>query len=249
MRRQGQVGGFLVLSSFQSTRGGWIMEYIRSEGDFARRGPRISPTKHAVKRSLDIVFSLVLLFLLAPLMAIIALLIMWRDGGGAIFAHERVGRGGDRFGCLKFRTMVKDADVQLARLLRDDPSVRAEWDANQKLKDDPRILKGIGHVLRATSLDELPQLWNVLMGHMSLVGPRPVVEAELQRYGTACSLYLSVRPGLTGPWQIGERSNGSYDSRVSEDSAYIQNWTLSQDVAIIFRTAMMVLRGRAPGAY
>lgn len=225
------------------------MEYVRTEGEYGRHAPRSSSLKFASKRGLDIVFAAVLLTLLAPLMALIAALIMWRDGGGAIFAHQRVGRNGDRFGCLKFRTMVKDADVQLARVLREDAAARAEWESSQKLKNDPRILPGIGHVLRATSLDELPQLWNVLTGQMSLVGPRPVVEDELQRYGAACSLYLSVRPGLTGPWQIGERSNGSYDSRVNEDSAYIQNWTLTQDLSIIFRTAMIVLRGRAPGAY
>ncbi|CTQ32695.1 sugar transferase [Jannaschia rubra] len=211
--------------------------------------PVTSPGKRAVKRSIDVFVASALLILLAPLMALIAMLIAWRDGGGVVYAHQRIGRDGIPFGCLKFRTMVRDADVQLARLLRDDPDAREEWAESQKLRNDPRILKGIGHVLRATSLDELPQLWNVLTGQMSLVGPRPVVEDELRRYGPARSLYLSVRPGLTGPWQIGARSDGTYDARVREDSDYVRNWTLSQDLAIIMRTALIVLRGRAPGAY
>jgi Undecaprenyl-phosphate galactose phosphotransferase WbaP len=199
-----------------------------------------------LKRALDILGAGALLLLAAPAFALLALLIR-ADGGPAFYAHERVGRGGRRFGCLKFRSMVTDSQVRLAALLDADPAARAEWEATRKLKDDPRVTR-TGRFLRATSLDELPQLINVLRGEMSLVGPRPVVAAELAaHYGAAADHYLSVRPGITGLWQISGRSETSYDTRVALDTQYATNLSVWTDLGILLRTPVVVLSRR--GAY
>jgi undecaprenyl-phosphate galactose phosphotransferase len=150
------------------------------------------------------------------------------------------------FGCLKFRTMVPDADGVLRRLLEVDPRARAEWERDFKLKDDPRITP-IGDFLRRTSLDELPQLWNVLKGEMSLVGPRPIIEEEVERYGDQVGYYLETRPGITGLWQISGRNNIGYDDRVALDSWYVRNWSIWYDLVILVKTIAVVLRGK--GAY
>lgn len=227
-----------------------MFHHGESPAELGMAAPDTVFLKSAAKRGIDIIVSSFLLLLTAPLMALIALLIYLRDGSGIIYPHERVGQNGVHFPCYKFRTMVKDADVRLTALLASDPGARREWEESRKLQADPRILQGIGHVLRGSSLDELPQLWNVLRGDMSLVGPRPVVKAELEMYyGAAAALYASVRPGMTGPWQIGDRSDGTYESRVRDDAAYVRNWTLINDLAIILKTAGIVLRGRSPGAY
>ena len=179
-----------------------------------------------------------MLVFLAPLLGVIALLV--RSGGApVVFAHTRVGRHGRLFQCLKFRTMVPDARTVLNRLLASDPEARAEWERSYKLKDDPRIT-AFGAFLRKTSLDELPQLWNVLRGDMSLVGPRPVVADEIERYGDAKAYYYEVRPGLTGLWQISGRSDLDYDRRISLDTWYVRNWTLWYDVLILFKTLLTV---------
>jgi undecaprenyl-phosphate galactose phosphotransferase len=212
---------------------------LTARNNLARPIPRV------LKRLFDIVGSLALLVLLAPLLAYLS----WRirqTGGAAIFSHARVGRYGQMFGCLKFRTMVPDAGGVLKQLLDTSPGVRAEWDRDFKLKDDPRITP-IGAFLRGTSLDELPQLWNVLKGEMSLVGPRPIIEAELERYGDQVGYYLETRPGITGLWQISGRNNTSYDDRVALDSWYVRNWSLWYDLVILVKTINVVLRGR--GAY
>jgi lipopolysaccharide/colanic/teichoic acid biosynthesis glycosyltransferase len=195
---------------------------------------------------MDIVGSLALLLLTAPIFLAIVLLARLR-GESAFYVHERIGRGGVSFGCLKFRTMVPDAERRLAELLARDPAARAEWQATRKLKSDPRVTRR-GRVLRTTSLDELPQLINVLKGEMSLVGPRPVVQAELETlYGPTAPLYLSVRPGLTGLWQVSGRSDADYDGRVALDAAYVRNPSLFTDIVILLRTVGAVLRRR--GAY
>jgi undecaprenyl-phosphate galactose phosphotransferase len=203
------------------------------------------PVPRFLKRVFDIGGSLALLVLLAPLFAYL----VWKirlTGGAAIFSHLRVGRYGGPFGCLKFRTMVVDAEDALRRILETHPEARAEWERDFKLKDDPRITQ-IGEFLRRTSLDELPQLWNVLKGDMSLVGPRPVIEEELQRYGDQVGYYLETRPGITGLWQISGRNDTGYEDRVALDSWYVRNWSLWYDLVILAKTVSVVLR--AKGAY
>ncbi|WP_237216611.1 sugar transferase [Falsiroseomonas oryziterrae] len=200
----------------------------------------------AAKRALDILGAGALLLLALPAFLIIAALVRM-DGGRVFYAHERIGRGGRAFGCLKFRSMVADADKRLAALLERDPAARAEWDSTRKLKNDPRVT-WVGRFLRASSLDELPQLINVLRGDMSLVGPRPVQASELAAYyGPAAQHYMTVRPGITGPWQISGRSDTSYAQRVALDVAYVTRPSLLNDIRILLRTPMAVLARR--GAY
>ena len=195
------------------------------------------------KRALDIIGAGVGLLLLAPFFLIVALMVR-ADGGPAFFAHQRVGRGGKLFGCLKFRSMVIDSQARLETLLANDPAARAEWEATRKLKNDPRITR-IGRFLRSTSLDELPQLINVLRGEMSLVGPRPVQEAEIDRYyGASAAHYMAVRPGITGLWQVSGRSETSYESRVALDVAYVSRPSLLADFSILLRTPIAVLSRR-----
>ena len=195
------------------------------------------------KRALDIIGAGLGLVLLSPFFLIVALMVR-ADGGPAFFAHQRVGRGGKLFGCLKFRSMVIDSQARLEALLASDPAARAEWEATRKLKNDPRITP-IGRFLRSTSLDELPQLINVLRGEMSLVGPRPVQEAEIDRYyGASAAHYMAVRPGITGLWQVSGRSETSYESRVALDVAYVSRPSLLADLSILLRTPVAVVSRR-----
>lgn len=208
----------------------------------AIRAPALSRSAvaGAAKRMLDVAGALALLIALAPAFLLIALLVS-RDGGPVFFAHPRVGRGGALFGCLKFRSMVIDSEARLRAHLAADAAARAEWEATRKLKNDPRVTR-IGRFLRATSLDELPQVLNVLRGEMSLVGPRPVQQAELERfYGAAAAYYMAVRPGITGLWQVSGRSETSYAQRVALDVAYVATGTFWQDVRILLRTPVAVL--------
>lgn len=191
------------------------------------------------KRMLDVSGALLLAMVFLPIILVVALGV-WRTGAPILFAHRRVGRHGAEFRCLKFSSMVPDAEARLQELLARDPVARQQWEENHKLDDDPRITR-FGHFLRKSSMDELPQLWNVLMGEMSLVGPRPITAEELSRYGEACKDYLSLRPGLTGRWQVGGRNEVSYDERVAIDRAYASEVGLRTDVAILFRTAGVVL--------
>lgn len=195
------------------------------------------------KRFFDIFASLLLLVSLFPLMIIILFCVML-DGGPGLFGHQRIGRRGMRFKCLKFRTMRVDGDAMLAEFLARDPIAREEWNSNRKLKHDPRVTS-FGRILRSTSLDELPQLFNVLRGDMSLVGPRPVTQNELDLYyepNSARLAYLSVRPGITGPWQVGGRSELSYPIRVALDHKYAEQQSLRADILILFRTINVVMR-------
>jgi undecaprenyl-phosphate galactose phosphotransferase len=214
---------------------------MRIHNNLARPWPQL------VKRAFDLLAASALLLFLAPLLALVALRIRLVDGGGVIFAHTRVGRHGRLFPCYKFRTMVANSAEVLAELLARDPAARAEWAKDRKLRHDPRIT-AIGRFLRKTSLDELPQLLNVVRGEMSLVGPRPVVPDELELYGEARIYYLQVRPGLTGLWQISGRNDVDYERRVSLDAWYVRNWTLWYDILILFRT-LLVVPGRGNGAY
>lgn len=188
----------------------------------------------------DVVLCIILLVVLAPVMLGISLLVAL-DGGPVFYTHKRVGKGGQRFYCLKFRSMVRNSDDALAKCLATDSRARDEWDRFQKITNDPRITR-VGRFLRATSLDELPQLFNVLRLQMSLVGPRPIVENEVPRYGRNITYYLRTRPGVTGLWQVSGRSNTSYSRRVALDSWYVKNWGFWRDFAILVRTVSVVLR-------
>lgn len=212
---------------------------LRVSNNLAKRSSRI------LKRVFDIVVASLLLLFLAPVFALLCWMVK-RDGGNAIYGHERIGHEGKKFKCLKFRSMVTNSQEVLQNLLATSEEARAEWERDFKLKKDPRITR-IGHFLRKTSLDELPQLWNVIRGEMSLVGPRPVIEAELERYAGDVDYYLMAKPGMTGLWQVSGRNDIDYDTRVYFDSWYVKNWALWTDIAILFKTAGVVLR--RDGAY
>lgn len=192
------------------------------------------------KRAFDIVASLVMLVLVLPLIAVLMLLAA-ADGGPPIFAHSRVGRGGRSFRCLKIRTMVVDAEARLAQILAEDPRAAAEWRHGFKLQRDSRVT-ALGRILRRTSLDELPQLWNVLRGDMSLVGPRPVTAEEFLCYGPSADRYTAMRPGLTGLWQVSGRNEVSFAERVAFDCEYAERISLRADLSILLRTVPAVLR-------
>ena len=196
-----------------------------------------------VKRCMDVGVALLAIVALAPLMVAIAVLIRRGDGGPALFRQIRVGKDGRRFACWKFRSMVRDAEAALQRHLAARPDAAREWAESRKLVNDPRVTP-LGDFLRRSSLDELPQLFNVLRGDMSLVGPRPIVPAECARYGDDLKFYLAARPGITGLWQVSGRSDCSYPERVALDVAYAQNWRLSTDLVIVFRTVPAVLLRR-----
>ncbi|WP_241491876.1 sugar transferase [Sphingomonas endophytica] len=197
-------------------------------------------------RALDVTLAVIALIVLAPLMLIIAAVIYVLDPGPVIFAHQRIGRGGRSFPCLKFRSMVTDADARLRQLLESSAEAREEWERDHKLRDDPRVI-GIGRFLRKTSLDELPQLWNVVRGDMSLVGPRPIVVGEISRYGRYFEHYCAVRPGITGLWQVGGRNDVSYRRRVAYDVTYSRLRSCAMNVKIIAYTVPSVLFQR--GSY
>jgi exopolysaccharide production protein ExoY len=205
----------------------------------------LPPPGETAKRLLDVVGALTLAILLSPLLLVVGLMLA-HDRGPIIYSHSRTGRYGKTFGCLKFRTMVPNADEVLRDLLHQDPQRKQEWMRDQKLQDDPRVT-AIGRFLRRTSLDELPQLWNVVKGDMSLVGPRPVVRDEWQRYGRRIHTFLAAKPGVTGLWQVMGRSDSCYRRRVALDSYYVRKRSLLLDVVILLRTVKVVLRGR--GAY
>ena len=197
------------------------------------------------KRLFDTALAALLIVLLSPFMLFIALALKL-EGGSVFFSHSRVGKKGKRFNCHKFRSMVPHADQAFQNLLDSNPALQAQWDKEHKLKDDPRI-SPLGAFLRRTSMDELPQLFNVLKSEMSLVGPRPIVEEELEKYGLEKSYYLMVRPGMTGLWQVSGRNDVDYDTRVYLDAWYVKNWSLWYDLAILVKTFKVVLWRR--GAY
>jgi len=204
-----------------------------------------NPLHRISKRAFDIFGSISLLLLLSPLFALLAYKVS-KDGGKPFFGHVRVGQNDKPFECYKFRSMVVNAHEVLEHLLANDPAAKAEWDQDFKLKNDPRVSK-LGAFIRRTSLDELPQLFNVLKGEMSLVGPRPVVQAELERYGEDVDYYLMSKPGMTGLWQVSGRNDVDYATRVYLDSWYVKNWSLWSDIAILFKTISVVTK--RSGAY
>lgn len=198
-----------------------------------------------LKRSFDVIGSLAIITVLSPLLIYISQKVK-KDGGPAIYGHERIGKGGKPFKCLKFRSMVINSKEVLDDLLEKDMDAKREWDSTFKLKNDPRVTK-IGSFLRRTSLDELPQLFNVLKGEMSLVGPRPIITAELARYNEEVDYYLLSKPGMTGLWQVSGRSDVDYETRVYLDAWYVKNWSMWNDIAILFKTVGVVLK--KDGAY
>ncbi len=221
---------------------------LRWEEAPAQSREQLAPPLYApTKRILDVLAAIVLAVVFSPLMlAIVIIALFRRESGSIIYKHRRIGQDGHAFDCLKFRTMVPNAEQVLRELLERDPAVRAEWARDHKLRCDPRVTR-LGRFLRRTSLDELPQLWNVLRGEMSLVGPRPVVREELLRYGRNVRAYLSAKPGITGLWQVKGRNDTDYRRRVVLDAYYVRNQSLLLDLYILFRTTRVVLGGS--GAY
>jgi Undecaprenyl-phosphate galactose phosphotransferase WbaP len=201
-----------------------------------------APLNRVLKSAFDQIAAAALVILFAPLLTSLAVLVRM-DGGPALYRHWRVGSGGRMFACIKFRTMVTDAEQRLRQVLEADPAAAAEWAADHKLTNDPRVTP-IGLFLRRSSLDELPQLLNVLRGEMSLVGPRPIVQAEVERYGFHINYYYEAKPGLTGLWQVSGRNDTGYARRVRLDVWYVRNWTLWHDIAILFKTVPAVFLRR-----
>jgi Undecaprenyl-phosphate galactose phosphotransferase WbaP len=209
---------------------------------FAYRNNLARPVARLAKLLFDFVAALCILIALSPLLLLIALAVK-SDGGPVLFAHRRVGANGREFRCFKFRSMVPDGDAVLHRHLESNADAAAEWAATRKLRRDPRVTT-IGRILRSTSLDELPQLLNVLRLEMSLVGPRPIVQSEVPRYAEDITYYYETRPGLTGLWQVSGRSETSYERRVQLDTWYVKNWTIWHDLAILAKTLPAVLNRR-----
>jgi exopolysaccharide production protein ExoY len=205
------------------------------------------PLGGTLKRGVDLVVSSIGLIVAGPVILVLALVIRLQDGGPVFYGHTRVGFRHRPFNCLKLRTMVVDGDAMLRRHFEHLPSARLEWEATRKLKDDPRITP-LGRFLRKTSLDELPQILNILRGEMTLVGPRPVTAAELaEHYGPAIRYYTAARPGLTGLWQVSGRSEVDYARRVALDTLYVKRWSMLLDLSIALRTPVAVLASR--GSY
>jgi Undecaprenyl-phosphate galactose phosphotransferase WbaP len=206
----------------------------------------LNPWAQRLKRALDLFGAVVGGFFICPLLLTIAVLIKLDSPGRVLFGHRRLGAKDEHFLCWKFRTMHVDAERMLNECLQRHPNLQAEWEQNHKLRDDPRVTR-IGRFLRKTSLDELPQLWNVLRGEMSLAGPRPIVDAEVSKYDKDYELYRRIRPGMSGFWQVSGRSEVDYKERVALDSYYVRNWSVWLDVIILVRTVKIVLSDR--GAY
>jgi len=213
---------------------------LHLRNNLARRRNRV------LKRVFDFTASLLGTILIAPILIVIALLIYKSSPGPIIFSHMRIGTNGKVFPCYKFRSMVNNSQEMLKKYLEENVEARAEWNRDFKLKDDPRVTK-IGAFLRKTSLDELPQLFNVIKGEMSLVGPRPIIDKEIEKYGDYIHDYYLVSPGMTGYWQISGRSDVDYDERVGMDSWYVRNWSFWQDIVILMKTIKVVFGKK--GAY
>lgn len=216
------------------------MVLLRVQNNLAR------PYWRGVKRLFDIVVVIMTSIPLIVVGGIIAVAIKIQTRGPIFYAHRRIGQGGREFNCYKFCSMIPNAQEALEKYLKDNPEARKEWEESFKLKDDPRITS-IGHFLRKTSLDELPQIFNVLKGEMSLVGPRPIVREEIEKYGSYIKDFELVPPGITGVWQVSGRSDTTYDERVQMDSWYVHNWSVWIDIVYLIRTLRVVIKRE--GAY
>ncbi len=195
---------------------------------------------------MDIGLILFLSPVLIPVFFILMILTKLTSRGPIFYGHKRVGKNGKEFKCWKFRSMCIDADKKLEEILATNPQMRAEWEKDRKFTNDPRVTK-IGKILRKTSIDEIPQFFNILVGEMSFVGPRPVTKPELEKYGKKSDFILTVQPGLSGFWQISGRSDTGYEERITLDSYYIHNWSVWLDIWIIIKTVYVVIKGK--GAY
>jgi Undecaprenyl-phosphate galactose phosphotransferase WbaP len=207
---------------------------------------KLSPNAQRVKKGIDFLLIMMSTIILIPIFLLIVLLLRIDSMGPIFYGHKRLGKNGTYFKAWKFRSMVQNADIILKEYIESDPKIKLEWETNFKLKNDPRITH-MGKFLRKTSLDELPQLWNVLRGEMSLVGPRPIVDAEKIKYGDSYTLFSRVRPGMTGLWQISGRSDTGYDERVRLDVKYIMEWSLFLDLYIFIKTIGAITK--KTGAY
>lgn len=199
------------------------------------------PIGGRVKRAFDIAVASTVLLLFSPLILTVAALIWVTQRNTVIFKHERIGFSGRKFYCYKFCTMVPNADGVLRDYLASNSEAANEWRENQKLKHDPRVTF-LGHIMRKSSIDELPQLLNVLKGDMSCVGPRPIVDSEVERYGADMAHYMRARPGISGLWQVSGRNSLTYDARVALDAHYVRNWSFLTDVVILLKTIPAVMR-------
>ena len=217
---------------------GMLMLKIRNQ--LARRRNRV------IKRVFDLLFTICGGLCILPFLLVIAVMVAFDNKGNVIFAHRRIGRGGKEFTCYKFQTMIPNAQEALEKYLAENPEARKEWEESFKLTNDPRVTK-LGNILRKTSLDEMPQLWNVIKGDMSLVGPRPIVAKEIERYGEYFREYAMVTPGITGMWQASGRSDTTYEERVEMDTWYVRNWSVWIDLMYLFKTVKIVFTGK--GAY
>ncbi|MUU06498.1 MAG: undecaprenyl-phosphate galactose phosphotransferase WbaP [Phascolarctobacterium sp.] len=229
------MGGIEVESLFNEK-----LMLLRLKNNLAR------PVNRYIKVVFDFLMTLLGSIVIAPILLFISVWIYLDSPGPIIFSHIRIGKDGKEFPCYKFRSMCVDANIRLKKLLENDPCAKEEWDKNFKLKNDPRITKS-GAFLRKTSLDELPQIFNVLKGEMSLVGPRPIIKAEMERYGDYINDYLMVKPGITGMWQVSGRNDIDYSERVLLDSWYVRNWNIWIDFVMLFKTFKVVIR--KDGAY
>ena len=202
----------------------------------------LSPIQSVLKRSIDVACALLFFVLFLPLCLVIAIGVLISSRGPILYVQRRVGQHGRTFRFYKFRSMVADADAALMTFLDTDPGARSQWDTFQKLPDDPRVTR-FGRFLRRTSLDELPQFWNVLKGEMSLIGPRPCLPQQADLYGAYWLVYCSVKPGLTGLWQVSGRNQLTYEQRVQLDTRYVSSWSLWLDLRILLKTVQVVLTG------
>jgi Undecaprenyl-phosphate galactose phosphotransferase WbaP len=237
----------LIVPETTVGRGSWkeVTDFGGVSGVRAGKG-LLLPTQRAVKRVVDSAVAIMLGLVMLPILVTIAVVIRVTSPGPVFFGHDRIGRNRKVFRAWKFRSMHVNADELLEEHLASNPEAREEWAKDQKLKDDPRLTL-VGRFLRRTSLDELPQLWNVICGDMSLVGPRPIVEGEVGKYGTEFERYMSVPPGITGLWQVSGRNNTTYEERIQLDATYVENWSLALDAYILGRTFEAVFTGE--GAY
>jgi exopolysaccharide production protein ExoY len=222
----------------------YTTEIVARNTDLQTRSVR--PVGGAMKRAFDIAFTSVAILILLPLLAGCCLVVLATSPGPVLFRHRRIGHGGRSFNCLKFRTMEINADRRLHEYLASSEEARYEWEAFRKLQNDPRVTP-FGAFMRRSSLDELPQLFNVLVGDMSIVGPRPIIMDEVEKYQEHFGVYVSGRPGLTGLWQVKGRNTTTYAQRVAYDVQYLRSWSLWRDIWIILTTISEVCTGR--GAY
>ncbi len=203
----------------------------------------LDPWAQRAKRAIDLVATAIGGFLILPLLLVLALLVWLESGGPVFYRDKRMGHDGALFYCVKFRSMVPDAETALQRMLEEDPAAREEYSRYHKLRHDPRVTR-VGRLLRKTSLDELPQIWNVLRGEMSLVGPRPYLPRESEKIGSTQREILRVRPGITGPWQVAGRNHAAFEERVATDAHYVHDWSVWLDLVILIRTVRTVLLSR-----